>query len=248
MSTVAMNAEIVEASPRLIARAGGFFWLMTFLGGLFALSGARLIVSSSASTTAANILAHEFSFRLSVVANLFATVCYIAATLFVYYLLKPVNRKLSLLAAFFSLVGCAGGATSFAFQLAPLVLLGGTQHFDAFAFEQLQALALAFLSLAQQVFYIGHVFFGLHCLMVGYLILRSAFLPRVVGALMVFAGLGWLTMSFSNLLSPLFGRSLFPYILLPGMLGEGSLTLWLLLMGVNAERWKQQARALQWQS
>jgi hypothetical protein len=241
MSTAVMTERIPEASPRLTARAAGFFWLMTFLGGIFALSSGGLVVSGNAAATAANILAHESLFRSGVVANLTASVCYIAATLFVYYLLKPVNRKLSLLAAFFSLTGCAGGTVTFALQFAPLVVLGGAQYLSVFTLEQLQALALAFLSLAQQAFLISHVFFGLHCLLVGYLILGAKFLPRIVGALMVFAGLGWLTMSFANLLSPPLGRSLFPYVLLPGMLGEGSLTLWLLLVGVNVGRWKAQA-------
>jgi uncharacterized protein DUF4386 len=82
------------------------------------------------------------------------------------------------------------------------------------------------------------VFFGLYCLLIGYLIFRSTFLPRILGALMAFGGLGWLTF-----LWPPLASYLSPYNLAPGMLGEGVLTLWLLVMGVNAERWKEQASA-----
>ena len=82
------------------------------------------------------------------------------------------------------------------------------------------------------------IFFGLYCILIGYLIFRSTFLPRVSGVLMAFGGLGWLTF-----LSPPLANSLSPYILAPGILGEGSLTLWLLVMGVNAQRWKEQASA-----
>src|SRR5256885_2851826 len=82
------------------------------------------------------------------------------------------------------------------------------------------------------------VFFGLYCLLIGYLIFRSTFLPRVVGGLMVFAGLGWLTF-----LSPSLARDLFPYVLAPGIIGEGSLTLWLLLFGVDAQQWTELANA-----
>jgi hypothetical protein len=89
---------------------------------------------------------------------------------------------------------------------------------------------------------VGFVFFGLHCLLIGYLILRSTFLPRFVGALMALGGLGWLTLGLASVLSPPFARSLSPYILIPGILGEASLTLWLLVMGVNVQRWKEQAR------
>lgn len=78
---------------------------------------------------------------------------------------------------------------------------------------------------------IGMVFHALYCLLIGYLIFKSTFLPRILGGLMVFAGLGWLT-ALSNLSG---------YHLVPGILGEGSLTVWLLVMGVNANRWKEQA-------
>ena len=80
------------------------------------------------------------------------------------------------------------------------------------------------------------VFFGFYCLLIGYLIFRSTFLPRILGALMAFAGLGWLTF-----LSPALGNYLYPYNMVPGMLGEGALTLWLLVAGVNAQRWNEQA-------
>jgi hypothetical protein len=82
------------------------------------------------------------------------------------------------------------------------------------------------------------VFFGFYCLLIGYLIFRSTFLPRVLGVLMTFAGLGWLTFLYSPL-----ANFLSPYVFLPGLLGEGALTLWLLVMGVNVQRWKEQANA-----
>ncbi len=80
------------------------------------------------------------------------------------------------------------------------------------------------------------VFFGFQCLLVGYLIFRSTFLPRIFGALMGLAGLGWLTF-----LWPPLANSLSPWNLAPGMLGEGSLIVWLLVKGVNVQRWKEQA-------
>jgi hypothetical protein len=82
------------------------------------------------------------------------------------------------------------------------------------------------------------VFFGFYCLLIGYLIFKSTFLPRILGALIAFGGLGWLTF-----LSPSLGHYLYPYNLAPGLFGEGSLTLWLLVIGVNVQRWKEQASA-----
>lgn len=234
--------RIAEASPRVTARLAGFSWSMTFLtGGLALVVGGRFVVAGNAAATAAGILAHEPQFRLGIAANLIATAFYVAATLFVYELLKPVSRKLSLLAAFFSLVGCAIGAVGAYSQLDPLAVLKGAQTLSVFSAEQLQALAFMVLRMSSQAANPSFLFFGLHCFLVGCLILRSTFLPRLVGALMVLAGLGWLTFCMASLLSPPLARHLFPYIMIPGMLGEGSLALWLLVMGVNGERWEEQA-------
>jgi hypothetical protein len=102
--------------------------------------------------------------------------------------------------------------------------------------EQLQALAFLSCKLGGSAYNIGLVFFGFYCLLIGYLIFGSAFLPRILGALMGFAGLSWLTFP-----APPLAKYLSPYISTPGVLGEGSLTLWLLVMGVNVQRWKEQA-------
>jgi hypothetical protein len=136
-------------------------------------------------------------------------------------------------------VGCTVGAVCCLFQLAPLAVLGGAQYLDVFKVEQLQALALMFLKLYGQWFNTSFVFFGFYCLLFGYLIFRSSFLPRILGAGMTFAGLGWLTF-----LSPALAHHLVPYTLAAGI-GEVSLALWLLLAGVNAQRWKEQASTAQ---
>jgi Domain of unknown function (DUF4386)/UvrD-like helicase C-terminal domain len=151
---------------------------------------------------------------------------------------RPVNRSLSLVAALFSLVGCGVQAFAFVFYLAPLVAMGGAQYLSVFKVEQLQAVGLMFLKLYGQAYNIGLVFFGFYCFLIGCLIVRSTFLPRTLGVLMVCAGLGWLTF-----LYPPFADYLRPYILLPGIIGEGSLTLWLLVKGVNDQGWKAQASA-----
>jgi hypothetical protein len=245
MSAAEMTERIREASPRFKARVAGVFYLLTFLtaGFAFFVRG-RLVVSGDAAATATNILAHERLFRLGFAADLIGVACYIAVTALFYDLFKPVNRRLSLLAAFFSLVGCAIGALSCLFHFAPSVLLGGAPYLSVFKVEQLQALALVFLKLGDQTINIGLVFFGFYCLLIGYLIFRSSFLPRILGVLMAFAGLGWLTF-----LSPPLVRYLSPYNQTPGTIGEGALTLWLLVIGLNAERWKEQASAArEWRS
>ncbi len=183
MSAAEMTQWTAAPSPLFKARIAGVFYLLVFLTGGFA-----LFVRG----------------RLGSAAGLIAGACYIAVTLLFYGIFKPVNRNLSLLAAFISLVGIIIGPLS-RLHLAP---------------SNLNPL----------------VFFGFYCLLIGYLIFRSTFLPRILGALMALAGLGWLTF-----LSAPLANYLSPYIFVPGLLGEGALTLWLLAMGVNVQRWKEQA-------
>jgi hypothetical protein len=239
MNTPVTMERIAEASLRPRARITGVVYLLYFLTaiiGEFFLRG--LVVDGDAAATANNILAHESLFRLGLATGLISTAGYIAVTALFYDLFKAVSRSLSLLAAFFSLVGCAILAFASLFQLAPLVVLGGSQYLSVFKVEQLRALALMFLELNTQAGNICVVFFGVYCLLIGYLIFRSAFLPRILGVLMALAGLGWLTF-----LSPPLANRLSPYNLVLGFLAELALMLWLLARGVNVQRWKEQASA-----
>jgi hypothetical protein len=236
-----MMEPMAEASPRLTARIAGVFYLLTTLTRMFVeiFVRNRLVVSDDAAATATNIMAHESLWRWGFAADIMAFASYIALTALLYELFKPVNRSLSLVAAFFSLVAAVVQAISSLFHLAPLFLLGGAPYLRVFTVEQLQALALVFLRLRAAAYHnIGLVFFGLYCLLVGILILRSIFLPRILGVLMVLAGL-----SYVLFLSPPLARSLQPYILVFPGVGQISLCLWLLVMGVNAQRWKEQASA-----
>jgi len=108
----------------------------------------------------------------------------------------------------------------------------------AFSFGGLVVGTLSLLHLAS--FPVNNlVFFGFYCLLIGYLIFRSTFLPRILGVLMALGGLGWLTF-----LSPTLAKSLSPFNMFPGILGEGVLTVWLLVFGLNVQRWNEQARAV----
>ncbi|TMH57801.1 MAG: DUF4386 domain-containing protein [Betaproteobacteria bacterium] len=180
MSTAAMMERTADASPRSKARIAGVFYLLTFLtGGVAVFVSGTLVVSGDAAATATNILAHETLFRLGFAAYLLVVASYIAVTALFYELFKPVNRSLYLLAAFFSLVGCAIQASACLLYLASLVVMGGAEYLSVFKLEQLQALGLMFLKLHAQAFNFGLVFFGFYCLLIAYLIFRSTFLPRI---------------------------------------------------------------------
>jgi hypothetical protein len=231
------NVErIPESSLRLKSRMAGAFYLLTFLTGIPAIFASKLIVSGDAAATATNVLAHEPLFWLGLASELMVLGCYIVVTALFYELFKVVNRTLALTAAFFSLVGCAIQAFSSAFYLAPLILLNGTQSLTVFSRGQLEALGFLLLKLHAPAYNLGLFFFGVYCLLTGYLILKSTFLPRLLGILMSLAGLSWLVF-----LAPPLAHYLDPYIRISGIIGELSLTLWLLVIGVNHQRWQDQA-------
>lgn len=228
MSTAVLTERTTGVSPRLQARITGVVYLLFFLAAVL---GAFFTPS-----TANNILAHESSFRLGFALTLISTACYVAVTALFYQLFTPVSRRLSLLAAFFGLVGCTITAFGSLFQLAPLVVLGDNPDLSVFDAKQRQALAQLFLDLNTQAGYVALVFFGLFLLLVGFLIVRSTFLPRILAAPIELAGLGWLTF-----LVPPLANHLLTYIEVVGFLAEASLMLWLLVMGVNEQRWQEQA-------
>lgn len=232
-----MTTLMANASPRGGARIIGAVYLLYFVTAILAGFFQRgLVISGDAAATTNNILAHEALFRLGLATGLISTACYIAVTALLYELFWSVNSSLSLVAAFFSLVGCAIQAFGSLFQLAPLVVLRGNPYLSDIKIEQSRALTLVFLEMHAQAVNICLVFFGIYCLLIGYLIFRSAFLPRLLGVLMAFAGLGWL-----SFLSPPLANTLSPHILVLGFIAELSLCLWLLVMGVNAQRWLEQA-------
>ena len=235
-----MTERTKEASPRALARMAGALYLITILTGIFSAGYAtgKLVVSGDATVTAENILAHRGLFQLAFAIYLIEMACQAAITALFYHLLKPAGRTVSLVAAFLGLTGCVIKAFSRVFFIAPLFILGGAHYLSVFSAEQLKALALIFLKLNDCGAGAALVFFGFYAILTGYLIIKSTFLPRILGALSVIGGLGWLTF----LYPPLGGR-LFPFVALFAILGAAALIVWLLVKGVNEQRWKEASAA-----
>jgi hypothetical protein len=181
------RVAMTSSDPR--ARMTGAVYLLYFLTAISgALIGRHLPVYGKAITV-------------------FSMVCYAVLAVLLYYLFRPVNRSLSMLAAFLSLAGCVV-ATLGLFQIA-------SRYVNPL------------------------LFFGIYCLLIGYLILRSTFLPRILGALMGLAGVGWLIFLFPSLPKPLSMG-----IMGLGILAEAALMLWLLVKGVNVQRWQEQGASV----
>lgn len=240
MSKSEMTAA--KESPVRQARIAGACWLLCIVAGLAGFMAASpLIVVNDAAATAANILANESLYRLGFAFDLISGASYLGATVFLYYVLKPAGRSLSMLAAFFGLAGVAIGGVAWVSRLALLILLHGDQYLSAFTTSQLQAMALTAFKLQLQVFSIGMVFFGVQCISIGYLVARSTFLPRVLGILLGIGGISYVIASFASFLIPSFGAHLISFVLPVALIGEGSLTLWLIVKGVSLQRWKERA-------
>jgi len=244
MSAAVMPRWIAEASPRAKARLAG---VCEALEGFTSAYGQvfirdRLIVSGDAAATAANILGHEQLYRVGFAVSVLGVAFHVAWAFLFYELFKPVNRSVSRLALLVVLVCCAIQAVTAILYLAPLLVLQGGSSLAGFTTGQLQALAYTFLKLNGLAFQVDLVFFGLWCVLAGYLIFKSTFMPRILGVLLAIDGFGWMIY-----VSPPLGVQLFPFIAVASGLAEVPLQLWLIVFGVNAQRWKEQAHVSDFQ-
>jgi hypothetical protein len=238
-----MTNDTVEKSPQLYARIGGVLYLIIIVIGFCSEVFVRdkLVVSGDVTSTANNIVASESLWRISIAGDLILLVCSVVLTLILYVLLRPVNKDLALLAVFFNLVEFPIEAASKLCLLVALFLSGKADYLKAFEPHQLHALVKISLKLHDYGFGIDLVFFGFACLVYGYLLFKSGYFPRTLGVLMAIAGLSYLANSFTLILTPAYSGMIFPILVL-ALIGELSLCLWLLVMGLNVERWEEQSR------
>jgi hypothetical protein len=234
-----MKTRTGETSPIVRARVAGFLYLIANLFAPITLLylPSRLIVRGDAAATASNVLASESLFRWGIVLSLFTFLAQIFLVLALYQLLNIVNRNMAALMVIFSLAAVPISMLNELTQLAALQLLSGADYLNVFTSQQLDALAYFFLRLHGQGLNIAQIFWGLWLFPMGYLVLKSGFLPRILGILLMIACFGYVIQSFSAFLG--YNVSL---ILFTGW-GELLLLLWLLIKGVNVEQWK--ARALE---
>jgi hypothetical protein len=230
-----------EPSPLFGARMAGALWLIVILASIVAvLGGASLDVRGDPGTLAANVLASASKIRLVFVITFFGKICYLGFTVLLYELLKPVNKSVALFGAFCGLAGLLSGAAGSINLLTALSLLEESRRAIEPAASQLEGAAKIFLGTVPR-FSGEDVWFGFQILSVGYLIVRSHFIPRAIGVLLVLGGLSFLIASFTNVVSPVLGARVAPVILPIAVLGEAALALWLLVRGGNVEQWRSTA-------
>lgn len=220
---------------RKCARIAGLLYLIVIATGLFAEVFVRqeLYVPHNALATATKILAHEMFYRVGFVADLLNFICGLPVILFFWLLFKKQHQYLVTLALLFVLIANAVFASNILNQLHPLLIFGNTNFLESFQPNQLAVLSIMALKIQTQGYAIGLVFFGIYCIIIGYLIFRTNYIPKLLGILYALAGVSYILNSFVMFLSSGFDNPLFPYDLFPAFIGEFSVTMWLLIKGVK---------------
>jgi hypothetical protein len=235
------SGELRATSVQTYARIAGVLFLLSIVAGGFgeAYVPAKIIVSGDASATASNIHALGSLFRWGFAIYLIEAMCDIALALIFYALLRPVQKYLSLLAAFFGILSTALFAVAELFYFAASHILGGANYLKSFSPDQLNTLALLSLKLYGLGAGIFMAFYGIAWIIRGYLIFRSGYFPKFLGVLLMIAGLGFMAKNFTLVLAPAYASDV---LLLP-MFGAGmSLTVWLFVKGVDVAKWEAKAR------
>lgn len=234
-----MTSNEKMSSINKTARLAGFLYLLTVPLGVFTIMyvPSSLIVPGDAAATAHNIMASESLFRLGIVSALLGQIIAILYVLILYRILKPVSKDIAALMVVFALTGVPMTMLNEFTQLAVLQLLSGADYLTLFTTAQLQALAYLFVRLHSYGFSIAFIFSGLWLLPLGYLVFKSGFLPRILGVLLIIGGFGYLIDIFAGFLFP--GSNL--SIGLFTGLAEIFFVLWLLIKGVDVEKWEKRA-------
>lgn len=238
-----MSNNEARISPQVYARFGGLLYLLVIILGAaqeLVVRG-KIIVTGDATSTVVNLRSMESLWRSGIAAEMISLICTIAFAWIMYILLKPVNKNLALLAAFFSIIALSV-ETAASLQLSNALLpLRESSYFSAFTPTQLDTLASLAIQQHGSGFGIALLLFGCYFSIAAYLIFKSGFLPKALGILYLIPGLSYLTSSFALILAPVFASQYYFVMAGPAIIGEGALCLWLLFKGINLEQWKLRA-------
>jgi hypothetical protein len=238
-----MTVPTAKTSPRTYARIIGILYLVIFFVGPFAFFVGRtsVVVPGDPTATVDNLMNSGTMFRLGMVAETLIVLIEIVVSAILYVLLRPVSRPLSLASALARFLQSTIQAVNLFTAVPALLVLGGAGYLAAFEPAQLNALVLMFMDINAFMIIIWGLIFGFHLLLLGYLIYRSGFWPKFLGILLLIASLGYLTQSYGHILAPQLDAVLSTVVLVMTIPGELAFTLWLLIKGINVERWEERA-------
>lgn len=213
------------------ARIAGFFYLMFILTMILADRFAS-IGFGDAAVIVNNIIAHETAFRIGFIFGLLSALFFLLAAWALYVLLKPVNENLALLFLLLNLTGVAVQCFSYLGLLGGLLVLGNADNPQTFTADQVQALAVFFVTLYKNGFIVAQLFYGAWLLPLGYLVFKSGFLPRILGILLILDFFGVMIWFLQFFLLPGYEVITYPGLVV-SFIAEVSLSLWLLIVGVR---------------
>ena len=229
--------NINHLSPTAYAKLAGLLYLLIAISGGFSIGymPSVIMVPGDAATTAQNIIENQGLFRLGIAGDILVFLMEIILTVMLYRMFKPVNPTLSLIAGFSRLAMGIVMAINLFNYLIPMRLLGGSDYLNALEPNQLQSLALFFFDAHQDGIYIWGLFFALHLVILGYLIFKSDFFPKLIGLFMMIGSFGYGGESIAAFIYP--GHEaismLINVLLGIAVVGELSFTFWLLIKGIK---------------
>jgi len=218
------------------ARIAGILWLVCIACGMFAEAyvRAKLILPHDPAGTIRNIFVNEQLYRLGFTLEFAGTAAYLALTAILYRLLAPVDATVSLIAALFSVAGCTIWMANAAGDMSPFVFRDVLTTAQG---EPSRSIVFALLRLRPETLLSGMLCFGVQCLLVGHLIVRSTFLPKLLGGVLALGGAGYIISASAHFLWPALAAALHGSGFLLGEVGEAFLGLWLTFMGLDTAKW-----------
>ncbi len=241
-----MTIASPKTSPLIYSKIVGVLYLLIFFLGPFAFFMGRngVVVANNPSATIINLLASEKSFRYGMAAETLIIFIEIIISALLYFLLKPISRPLALASTLARFAQAILQAVNLFTAVPALIILGNTNYLSAFSKGQIDTIALLFMDINSFVIIIWGLIFGFHLLILGYLIYKSTFWPRVIGILIFVASIGYLLQSYGHLFIPQYDVFLGNVVVALSIPGELIFTLWLLIKGINITKWNEQAREL----
>lgn len=224
--------------PRSMARLAGVFYVIITACALFSYLYVReqVVNVDDMAQTAANFVAHEQLYRVGFFASLLVVICNLPMGFIVCELLKVVNVQLARLALLFIIASATLEAVNLCNYIEPLFTFTLPEIRNAFAPEQIQALARSPIRMWGYAFNVSLTFFGVYCALIGVLVLRSKFFPAILGVLLLTAGATYWVNA-----ARLFLDLTVPYIPWVTFFGEQAFALWLLIVGLNEAKWRERA-------
>jgi hypothetical protein len=230
-------------SIKTTARIAGLLYLAHFILFFLADNGVHYTAVSpiDAAGTAAQITASEGLFQLGFVSFLLAALFFLLAAWALYVLLKPINKDLALLFLLLNLVGVTVQCATLSFEFGAQFILSEANFLEVFPEEAVQSLAMVFLMVYKNGFMIAQLFLALWVLPLGYLVMKSGYLPRILGLFLLIDCVVLLIWVFQFFLFYPENEVISGICLGISFIAEGLLCLWLLIKGANVEQWEKRA-------